>query len=185
MILLNACSIEKRHSMFGYHIEWRNNKFLDDKKVVSQKSKLKVVNKKAKVETDLILETKKIATVINQEIKSDIVSTSNQKSKFEFEFKNKSKKISNFKIPIIKESSEVTKKKLLLPIKRITKIPISIIVAFGLLVLGLLFFLIASFAPPSKDLLIFYLIGTVLLLAGIISMIRELLVLLIKLLKKV
>ena len=180
MILLNACSIEKRHSMFGYHIEWRNNKFLADNKVVSQKSKLKVVNEKAKVETDLILETKKNATVINQEIKSDIVSTSNQKSKFEF--KNKSKKISHFKIPIIKESSEVTKKKLLLPIKRITKIPISIIVAFGLLVLGLLFFSIESFVPPSKDLLIFYLIGTVLLLAGIISMIRELLVLLIKLL---
>ena len=173
--------------MFGYHIEWRNNKFLDDKKVVSQKSKLKVVNKKAKVETDLILETKKIATVINQEIKSDIVSTSNQKSKFEFEFKNKSKKISNFKIPIIKESSEVTKKKLLLPIKRITPIPISIIVAFGLLVLGLLFFLIASFATPStpsSDLFKIYLIGTVLLLVGIISMARELLVLLIKSLTK-
>ena len=72
MILLNACSIEKRHSMFGYHIEWRNNKFLDDNKAIAQKTKPKVTKEKAKVETGLIVDTKKNAAVINQEIKSDI-----------------------------------------------------------------------------------------------------------------
>ena len=32
MIVLNACSIEKKHASFGYHTEWRNNKFKNTKK---------------------------------------------------------------------------------------------------------------------------------------------------------
>jgi hypothetical protein len=34
MIVLNACSIEKKHASFGYHIEWRNNKFLEGNKAI-------------------------------------------------------------------------------------------------------------------------------------------------------
>jgi hypothetical protein len=178
MILLNACSIEKRHSMFGYHIEWRNNKFLDDNKAIAQKTKPKVTKEKAKVETGLIVDTKKNAAVINQEIKSDIVKTSNEKPKLKLI--NKSKYITHFKIPIVKESHEITKKKLLFPIKRITKISNSFLVALISLGLGLLFFLITPPSTSSSNLFKIRLIGTVLILIGIIAVLRELLELAVK-----
>ncbi len=78
MIVFNACSIEKKHASFGYHIEWRNNKFSKDNKVIAQKLKPKAAKEKTTVTpfgTNLILETIERSDINNQVLNNDKVST--------------------------------------------------------------------------------------------------------------
>ncbi len=47
MIVFSAFSIEKKHTSFGYHIKWRNNKFKNTKKpltIISSMAFKKFVN---------------------------------------------------------------------------------------------------------------------------------------------
>ncbi len=110
MIVLNACSIEKKHASFGYHIELRNNKFLNGNKAIVQitKPKVAVIN-----ETDLILETKANAVEPNQDLNTDIVSASNKKSKYNLQDKTINRNIKQ--LSIIKKSYELANKKKPLP----------------------------------------------------------------------
>ena len=110
IMIVNACSIEKKHASFGYHIEWRNNKFSEGNKPIAQitKPKVAVIN-----ETDLILETKANAVEPNQDLNTEIVSASNEKSKYNLI--NKTRNINSKQLSIIKKTYEFVNKKKPLP----------------------------------------------------------------------
>ncbi len=137
MIVLNACSIEKKHASFGYHIEWRNNKFLNGNKAIDQKTKPKVavIN-----ETDLILETKANAVEPNQDLNTDIVSASNKKSKYNLQDKTINRNIKQ--LSIIKKSYELANKKKPLP-KQSSG---NVLKSMGFLFLSLLFSFLSIFS---------------------------------------
>ena len=137
MIVLNACSIEKKHASFGYHIELRNNKFLNGNKAIVQitKPKVAVIN-----ETDLILETKANAVEPNQDLNTDIVSASNKKSKYNLQYKTINRNIKQ--LSIIKKSYELANKKKPLP-KQSSG---NVLKSMGFLFLSLLFSFLSIFS---------------------------------------
>ena len=137
MIVLNACSIEKKHASFGYHIELRNNKFLNGNKAIVQitKPKVAVIN-----ETDLILETKANAVEPNQDLNTDIVSASNKKSKYNLQDKTINRNIKQ--LSIIKKSYELANKKKPLP-KQSSG---NVLKSMGFLFLSLLFSFLSIFS---------------------------------------
>lgn len=156
IMIVNACSIEKKHASFGYHIEWRSNKFLEGNKVIAQKTKPKVVNEKAVItlnEKDLILEIKSNSKSTNQESKTEILIDSNENLKYNLQ--DKTRNISIKKLSIIKKSYDFVSKKIPLPKQRKLEMPYFILwacIAFGL---SLLFLLIAFLAPSYEDLALF------------------------------
>lgn len=156
IMIVNACSIEKKHASFGYHIEWRSNKFLEGNKVIAQKTKPKVVNEKAVItlnEKDLILEIKSNSKSTNQESKTEILIDSNENLKYNLQ--DKTRNISIKKLSIIKKSYDFVSKKIPLPKQRKLEMPYFILwacIAFGL---SLLFLLIAFLSPSYEDLALF------------------------------
>ncbi len=168
MIVFNACSIEKKHASFGYHIEWRNNKFLEGNKVIAQKTKPKVTKEKAVVvpdETDLIMETNANAVVINQESKTEILIDSNENLKYNLQ--DKTRNINTKQLSIIKKSYDLASKKIPLPKQNKLEMPETIFVAcisFGLV---LLLLLIALFIHNSNIIFLLFLLAFVFLFIGI------------------
>lgn len=108
IIVFSACSIEKKHASFGYHIEWRNNKFSEGNKPIAHKAK--AVKEKAIItpnETDLIIESKANSVEANSSMNNELVSASNEI--VNFEANKKTKTISNNQASIIKNSNRYTK----------------------------------------------------------------------------
>jgi hypothetical protein len=185
MIVFNACSIEKKHASFGYHIEWRNNKFLEGNKVIAQKTKPKVTKEKALVvpdETDLIMETNANAVVINQESKTEILIDSNENLKYNLQ--DKTRNINTKQLSIIKKSYDLASKKIPLPKQNKLDMPETIFgacIAFGL---SLLFLLFAFLAHSYEDLALFGLLSFLLFFLCIALIAFYLLELLLKSIRK-
>jgi hypothetical protein len=185
MIVLNACSIEKKHASFGYHIEWRNNKFTDGNKTIAQKSKLKVAKEKAVItlnEKDLILDIKSNSKSTNQESKTEILIDSNENLKYNLQDKTR---IINIKqLSIIEKSYDLVSKKIPLPKQSKLEMPYFILWACIALGLSLLFLLIAFLAPSYEDLALFGLLSFLLFFLCIALIAFYLLELLLKSIKK-
>ncbi len=170
IMIVNACSIEKKHASFGYHIEWRNNKFSEGNKPIAQitKPKVAVIN-----ETDLILETKANAVEPNQDLNTEIVSASNEKSKYNLI--NKTRNINSKQLSIIKKSYEFVNKKKPLPKQNKLEMPETLFLACVAFGSGLLFILITLLTFHSEYAILFALIAFLLLVLGIILILNYLL----------
>jgi len=149
LIVFNACSIEKKHASFGYHIEWRSNKFLNGNKAIAQKTKPKTAKEKTiitPIEIDLILESKANSVEANSSINNELVSASNEIVKFEV--------VSKTKTINIKQQSIIKKSKIFAIENRPTKnifsiqsdVEMPVLVYVGLLIMGVgVLFLIGAF----------------------------------------
>ncbi len=185
IIVLNACSIEKKHASFGYHIEWRNNKFLAGNNAIVHKAK--AVKEKAiitPIETDLILESKVNSVEANSSMNNELVNASNEIVKFEVN--KKTKTISNKQASIIKNSNKYTKEnrptKNIFSIQSDVEMPILFYLGCILMGIGVLSFIIGFLSFNLSTFVALLIVAYYLIILGIAAIVLGLLIYIFKLL---
>jgi len=185
LIVFNACSIEKKHASFGYHIEWRSNKFLNGNKAIAQKTKPKTAKEKTiitPIEIDLILESKANSVEANSSINNELVSTSNEIVKFEVV--NKTKTINSKQQSIIKKSKifaiENRPTKNIFSKQSDVEMPILFYLGCILMGIGVLSFIIGFLSFNLSTFVALLIVAYYLLILGIAAIVLGLLIYLVK-----